>query len=480
MFESRVNRFPAPSGKELQRRILALFAPVLAGVGVLSAFDARLTLALIFGAPVGLALVLLPEITLVLYLNAGSFKLDPRLRPLASLFDLTLLMAGVLLVAVLYRLILRKEKLIWTREASVAFVFSGLVLLSVLYTPAASFGLDKAFRFSVLTMLAFVAPLMLVRSTKSVWLFYATWFLIAAVFTSDAITKLGTGQRVSAFNATNIAMGRTLGVAILILLFSVLMANVPRIWQLLGVVGLALMSVALLAAGSRGPLLMLALTVPATVALASGRLQNQGRMLLVVVILALVLFITFAAGLVPQQAMERYTLLLNNAEADTSAQARLAVMRDAWELFVTRPLFGWGIGAVSAFGAGREQEYPHNILLELAAEMGLVGLGLYLTLFGMVFLRLLQKIGQRGNKQALWLTLIAILLFTMLNAMVSGDLNANRDLFMFSGLVIAAAEQDETASRQESAQESTERAGPAGSPIPGPAIFQRQPGAKRL
>lgn len=428
------------SNMRLVALLFGLFGILVTGLAVASAYDGRIVLMVLFAVPTGLAMLLWPETALALYVNAGSIKLDPRLRPITSLVDLTLLLAGVLIVAILYRLVLRRENLVWGRETSVAFLFSGLILLATLYTPVQSFGVDKAFRFSFLTMLAYVAPLALVRSFRGVWLFFGMWLALSAVFTFDAIGKLGTGQRLSAFNATNIAMGRVLGVAILILFFAVLTGRTARYLQVLSVLGLGFMFLVLLGTGSRGPLIMLSVTILVMLGVASRQLENKARVLIILGILAGVVLFTFSSGLVPAAAFERYTLLLSNSAADSSAQARLAVMRDAWQLFVTRPFLGWGTGAVSAFGAGREQLYPHNILLELAAETGLVGVSLYLILFAMVFYRLLKKIGSTSHQQPIWMALMAMLLFTLLNAMVSGDLNANRDLFLFSGVAVAAAE----------------------------------------
>ncbi len=142
----------------------------------------------------------------------------------------------------------------------------------------------------------------------------------------------------------------------------------------------------------------------------------------------------------PEVSLERFDLLVNRPDDDTSFQARVQVMEDAWALFTTRPLLGWGTGSVSVYGAGQEQKYPHNILLELAAETGLVGLGLYLAVVGMVLERLLRGWQQRMETSHLCLVFLTLVLFTLLNAMVSGDLSDNRDMWLFAGMALAVSE----------------------------------------
>lgn len=76
----------------------------------------------------------------------------------------------------------------------------------------------------------------------------------------------------------------------------------------------------------------------------------------------------------------------------------------------------------------------------MAGEIERLGLGLYLGVVSMVLWRLFSRLGWESDQEPLWLTLLAILLFTLVNAMVSGDLNDNRNFWLFAGVAIATTE----------------------------------------
>jgi O-antigen ligase len=312
--------------------------------------------------------------------------------------------------------------------------------MGLIYTPASSYGTDKAFRFVLLTMLAFLTPLVVLKSLRSVWIFFLGWLGIAALLSIDALGRLGTGQRLSGFSGTNIGVSRTIGVAVIILLFFVWMSRVSLSWRILAVIGAGVMGLVMVGSGSRGPLLMLGGAVMLTLGVSIAGPGHRMRSMLTIGIIVIVALGVFSSGLIPAASLERFDTLFNESDVDTSAQARRLVMDQAWQLFTTSPVIGHGTGSVSAFGAGRDQIYPHNILLELAAETGLLGLGLYLAIVGMVLQRLLSRLSGASAQKPLWLTLLAMVLFSLLNAMVSGDLSDNRDMWLFAGIVLATTE----------------------------------------
>jgi putative inorganic carbon (hco3(-)) transporter len=65
---------------------------------------------------------------------------------------------------------------------------------------------------------------------------------------------------------------------------------------------------------------------------------------------------------------------------------RAAVYAGGWQMFLERPIFGWGFHQMPAelprYVSGYDEKvlYPHNTYLELLAEHGIVGLGLYFWL----------------------------------------------------------------------------------------------------
>jgi O-antigen ligase len=62
-----------------------------------------------------------------------------------------------------------------------------------------------------------------------------------------------------------------------------------------------------------------------------------------------------------------------------SFPTRLEAYRTAWELFRDKPLFGWGTNQLRIVGTG-----ANNALLTVAAELGIFGLLIYLSMLGAI------------------------------------------------------------------------------------------------
>jgi O-antigen ligase len=145
-----------------------------------------------------------------------------------------------------------------------------------------------------------------------------------------------------------------------------------------------------------------------TLALLAWRYTNAGRNFmgqkhqmvvpLAIVVGALGLFL-FASRSTPMLAARAKTLA--HASQDASFAWRLEMWQGAWKLIRERPLFGWGIGTfplehsrVVPGAAPRDfvrrtgptlAEEAHNEYLQIGAELGLLGVGLYLWILGAFF-----------------------------------------------------------------------------------------------
>ena len=108
---------------------------------------------------------------------------------------------------------------------------------------------------------------------------------------------------------------------------------------------------------------------------------------------------------------------------------------------LTHTLVGIGTGgyaAISDHGA----LYPHNIVLEVGSELGVLGV---LALAAFVFSVIARLLGllARGGEDAGWSGLILTLfVFSLVNAQFSGDVPYNEGLWLWGGLasgLVAAA-----------------------------------------
>ena len=84
--------------------------------------------------------------------------------------------------------------------------------------------------------------------------------------------------------------------------------------------------------------------------------------------------------------------------SDIGTRDRLVVWQAAWRMIQDRPVLGHGLNTFMAryldywVGGERQPRYAHNCYLQVAAETGLIGLGLFLGLLAALFRRLLDGI----------------------------------------------------------------------------------------
>ena len=114
-------------------------------------------------------------------------------------------------------------------------------------------------------------------------------------------------------------------------------------------------------------------------------------------------------------------------------QERLQYYSSAASAFAEKPLSGWGVGGWPVYFFGYEKEdYPHNLILEIAAEQGLPGLIAFFA-----FLIAVCAAGRRIWRQRPDLALpLPLFAYSLLACMFSSDLNT-RTLWFWSGSILA-------------------------------------------
>lgn len=125
------------------------------------------------------------------------------------------------------------------------------------------------------------------------------------------------------------------------------------------------------------------------------------------------------------------------------SSGRSAIWADAWEAFTRAPVFGVGLdGYYGLFGRFSGYEYPHNILLAVLGEGGVVGvvlLGLAIVAFGAT--------ARAGRSQPVVLYCALAALYLALASMSSGDYYDSRLVWFFLGLAAIEARRSFTSPR---------------------------------
>ena len=218
---------------------------------------------------------------------------------------------------------------------------------------------------------------------------------------------------------TSIWYGRRTGIALLGLI--VLIKRRPNLWN---ISRLALLAICTLLSFSRGPILFLLLTILIVYGLNRRNLDKKyifryGIIASVILIITLGIIFAFHLGKVGSRLFD-FT--------DQNVVVRLELYKNALLTFKDH-IFGIGIGNFRSIGV--RYNYPHNMILELAAETGLIGLGIFTVMIVKSvrgLLQLVRKCKENGSREEDMLIIsysISIFIFALLNAQVSGDLKAN-------------------------------------------------------
>ncbi|MEO0078745.1 MAG: O-antigen ligase family protein, partial [candidate division WOR-3 bacterium] len=436
-----------PAGAQSAGQKAAVVA-ILAGAGaVLVMLGAWLGMRLwlsVLACVLFAALLKWPEICLLLFLTAGTFKLELATL-LQSEVDITLVLAVVLGLGLGLRL-LRPPPSPTTPHSAVLHPYSSpllpflglalLVLVSALVHPDTTYGSAKAVRFVSLTGLALAAAYLVLKDQARLTRFFAGSAVMGAVMVvMGRVTSAG----LTAFNATHIATGRIIGLGLLGSIF-LIMRSSSRLARVVLIPLIALLSFGFLYSGSRGSLVALVASMVAVAAAAFRFRRGRGLVAGAAVILGLALAaVTFLFPAAAETMNSRVVAVFEDAGSVGSAAGRLHRAEDALELIRDHPLFGVGIGGFDlarGYGDSPRGDYAHNILLEVGCELGLLGLALLIVLILPALSRSTRALAQVRTRHgfATAAVLLAVLVYFLVNAMFSGDLNDNRLLFAGIGM----------------------------------------------
>jgi len=122
--------------------------------------------------------------------------------------------------------------------------------------------------------------------------------------------------------------------------------------------------------------------------------------------LIFLLAIAVALRLAGPAVMERYlTIFVDEEERDYSAESRLELWEDCWDVMLQRPLFGVGPDCwpliAPEYGWKRGKE-AHSVWFQQGAEMGFPGVGFLVAYYGLTVL-LLWGVMKRPDLQDTWL-----------------------------------------------------------------------------
>jgi O-antigen ligase len=365
-------------------------------------------------------------------ITAGNFKDNPMLDFVPV--DLTLAWAVIVSGCIGYELIRRGIP-----EGSFSVIL-GFVLLvpSVFIAAPDDYGVEKISRFFTLTLLAALAPIVLIGRSRDLerhlwaWTGMATVVVVSAIVNprqGGGVDELGAGSngvdQVTAQGVDTIALGSASAIVVITMVLGALWRRLPGlvVWPLA-----AAAAYTLLQSGSRGPLLALAAALAAAAVFSRAR-PDRRRAAVIGGVFLVGIAVSFAAA--TPVAQKRILDFLQGRTSGTDVETRQFLYDIATKSIVEHPFgIGWGNFRQIAFA---RYVYPHNLFLEVLDEMG--------TVFGGAFLLWLvfQVVRARaGTVDYAGATSFALLLFLVGAASVSGGLNDDRVVFYSIGLTVVA------------------------------------------
>jgi O-antigen ligase len=269
-------------------------------------------------------------------------------------------------------------------------------------------------------------------------LFFAVTLAVAAGGGLLIVLKfLGGGAQMTLENRFSLSaqeypiyLGRSSADGLIIAIYAALTAT--RAWTRMAAVAvLPLLVVALLASGSRGPIVALVVGVLALVALTAT--DGRARRRLLVVGGGLLGAAVVVPLVVPGSTIGRSLSTLVGGSSGLSSNGRSQLWSQAFTAFAQHPLLGIGTGGFGALNPA--EPYPHNILLEVAVELGVIGA---LLILGIV-LSAAVRLGAvwrttRGRDRLDAAVLITLFVTALVNALFSGAIQDNREIWVWGGL----------------------------------------------
>ncbi|HEY8289719.1 MAG TPA: hypothetical protein VIG49_10650 [Acetobacteraceae bacterium] len=395
------------------------------------------------------------ETSFALFLLSGRFKGLPELRH--SPIDLTLLFLVMTWGLVAWNVISgRMKPLRLTAPVVLMILFCEFAVVSLFWSSLDPINLDKVTRFILLTGSGFFVACVIAQDrirrkrllgaitclSAALVLYYLHYRYILGIDLMspeyswiDRQTEGGDNYLEYGDNAA--------------ILFNVLLtfaAFAPWKQAAAAALGSAVPLVVLLGVGGRGPL---ALSGGAILVLGSilfvrggGFSRPLGRLASIIACIAVIGMIGYAAAgggvetdLGGLHTLERYQDQMSG-EDTYSMDLRAEGRRFAARQWLVKPVFGWGIGEF------RVQDtllrYPHNTLLEVLMEMGLVGACLYLGVIipgvGLCW-RMIRRPSTEWSDIALIVLFVTDLCWELT---LAGYLADDRIFFGFVGMVIGA------------------------------------------
>ena len=388
------------------------------------------------------------EAIFIFFLASVNYKADPRLSFIP--IDLTLIFLS--LGAAMGLLIMLREGIYLPglTLVSLFLIFVAWAMITNLWTPSKVYAPRKLLELATLSLWSIIGTAMIIANRpERLRRFLLLLLVFATAASADGIIQYTTtGQYDTTgslagsadFRLENyISQGRFYGMGALVASAAWFQTSPLSKRGVAMTAVFVICWVGLLICGGRSPILgvLAGMLLPLALGL---RVANRQLLASKAALVSIGLLLLIAIALVQAsadysenlRALERFNALFSKEEGGQTA--RLAYWRSAWHFWLDHPVFGNGIGSFPVRFHGADiDSHPHNLILEVLVELGLVGLML-LAAFSLAAVRGISLRRLREEPLLMCAAMLCISMFV--SAMTSSDITGNRNVFAMLGLLV--------------------------------------------
>jgi len=442
-----VNRAPQYGWK-----FAALIVLLCMGTSVACAFLGAKSLLLVGGlvAVCGFLVLVVqfPETLLVVCAFMPQWKTSYPLSQLGGGVDPTLVLLAGLLLLMGKQLLLHFSGL--ERQTipdlfrgqwwllSLYAAFCAMVAVSYTYTSAPEYGGTKLLRLICIGTLLLLSGLVFVRDENSLRRFFRLFIACACITSLQLIFHLEKRVEGAEGDITRIGAGWLIGIGILLLLgYSYSRSKLISMLTIFAC--LPLLLAGLIASAARGPLIALLLFLPIWLFFFDKRTSFSTRVLVAAVLsVSCVGSFLYLRSRDPGKYNSKLNEIVSMSEGEHttgSATKRLEFYAETLQAIPDNLWLGQGVGSWSVAFMGKDtRDYPHNLFLETTFEEGLTGQILLLIFLGAVGLAAYRVAKGSGFRYGV---LLIVMMYCVTVTMFSGDLDDDRLIWFWAGIVIA-------------------------------------------
>ena len=402
-----------------------------------------------------------PEFTLLLIAFTNIIKgfLQEQV-PVFEELDLTILLITILWLGLGKIIISGKGGFpSWSHNILIIFaLFSSVIAFSGFYTPSPESGSLKIIRFLIFASSMLVAPMIFLKSHTDSKRMLKYFKILSAIILCSMLLNLiiiavSGGLvtylvRASLLGANPIAVSRSLAVIAAMVTIIGIRKNGFKLFASL--ILLSLILLAIVATGSRGPLVSFFAGIVLFTLLFESPPYRSRLLLVGFIAVAIVLGLVF---LLPESLTTRFIQITQGDIIVTAGGVEristIATRLSFWEISIKEWLksgfsflFGIGAGGFSSLFIWKDfRWYPHNIFIEVLLEQGILGFAILILMIITATKPLLKsrRLGIISEHSSVWIAAMLVIFFS---AQVSGDLNDNRILLMFLSIALSSIHLD--------------------------------------